>query len=192
MKLLTLAFVLLTAAHGFVVPRSARRAAAPLRSSEADAFDAFEVGSQTQGLAARDEVLGDGEVAAVGDIVTVKYAGRLLRTGKQFDAGSISFKLGAGRVIPGWDQGIVDMRVGGKRALRIPSSLGYGAAGAGVEIPPNADLEFDCELVNVAEGPAAVLAAKLSIGYNLRTAILGLLVLSFILPVVFPDVAWLH
>jgi uncharacterized membrane protein len=46
--------------------------------------------------------------------------------------------------------------------------------------------------VNVAEGPAAVLAAKLSIGYNLRTAILGLLVLSFILPVVFPDVAWLH
>ena len=182
MKLLTLAFVLLTAAHGFVVPRSARRAAAPLRSSEADAFDAFEVGSQTQGLAARDEVLGDGEVAAVGDIVTVKYAGRLLRTGKQFDAGSISFKLGAGRVIPGWDQGIVDMRVGGKRALRIPSSLGYGAAGAGVEIPPNADLEFDCELVGTASGPVAEVAANLGLGFNVRTLLLVLLALTFIFP----------
>ena len=181
MKLTTLTFVL-TAAHGFVVPRSARRAAAPLRSSEADAFDAFEVGSQTQGLAARDEVLGDGEVAAVGDIVTVKYAGRLLRTGKQFDAGSISFKLGAGRVIPGWDQGIVDMRVGGKRALRIPSSLGYGAAGAGVEIPPNADLEFDCELVGTASGPVAEVAANLGLGFNVRTLLLVLLALTFIFP----------
>ena len=73
------------------------------------------------------------------------------------------------------------------------AALAYGEFGSGSGmIPPNADLEFDCELVNVAEGPAAVLAAKLSIGYNLRTAILGLLVLSFILPVVFPDVAWLH
>ena len=182
MKLKLVLAVVLTAAHGFVVPRSsARRAAAPLRSSE-DPFDSFEVGSQTQGLASRDVALGDGEVAAVGDIVTVKYAGRLMRTGKQFDAGSISFKLGAGRVIPGWDQGIVDMRVGGKRALRIPSSLGYGAAGAGVEIPPNADLEFDCELVGTASGPVAEVAANLGLGFNVRTLLLVLLALTFIFP----------
>ena len=67
----------------------------------------------------------------------------------------------------------------------------YGSGGAG-EIPPGADLEFDCELENIAEGALAVLASKLSIGYNLRTVILGLLVLSFILPVVFPDAGWLH
>jgi len=148
-------------------------------------------------VARLDEVVGGGEAASDGCVATVNYEGRLMSSGRVFDSskgkGPIKFVLGEGSVIPAWDEGIASMSVGGKRVLRCPAALAYGEFGSGSGmIPPNADLEFDCELVNVAEGPVAVLAAKLSIGYNLRTAILGLLVLSFILPVVFPDVAWLH
>mgnify|MGYP003346665573 CR=1 FL=1 len=63
--------------------------------------------------------------------------------------GPFSFPLGAGRVIKGWDQGVLGMKVGGKRTLIIPADLGYGAAGAGGVIPPNASLIFDVELLEV-------------------------------------------
>ena len=83
----------------------------------------------------------------------VNYIGRLV-DGKQFDASCarnqpFDFPLGAGAVIKGWDQGVAGMKVGGKRRLIIPSSLGYGAQGAGGVIPPNAALVFDVELVEV-------------------------------------------
>jgi hypothetical protein len=101
-----------------------------------------------------DLVVGKGAEAKSGDEVSTHYVGTLL-DGKEFDASRkhgdqpFKFKLGGGRVIKGWDQGIVGMRVGGKRKLVIPPSMGYGARGAGGTIPPNATLVFEVELVDV-------------------------------------------
>lgn len=104
------------------------------------------------GLKYWDLKVGSGPAAASGDIVTVNYTG-WLTNGTKFDSSydhgkPLRFWLGKGKVIPGWDQGVVGMKVGGKRQLHIPARLGYGAAGSG-PIPPNADLVFDVELVRV-------------------------------------------
>jgi len=74
---------------------------------ESNAFEAYSVTDPNQGLATKDTVVGTGEAAKTGDVITVAYAGRLMSNGKQFDAGAgFSFKLGEGRVMPGWEQGI--------------------------------------------------------------------------------------
>jgi FKBP-type peptidyl-prolyl cis-trans isomerase len=105
------------------------------------------------GLKYTDEVVGNGAAAQSGKTVFVHYTG-WLTDGKKFDSSKdrgqpFSFPLGAGRVIKGWDEGVAGMKVGGKRRLVIPSSLGYGAAGAGGVIPPNATLVFEVELLDV-------------------------------------------
>ena len=98
--------------------------------------------------------VGTGTEAVTGRTLRVAYSGWLYdpaqteSKGRQFDAGQISFPLGAGRVIRGWDQGLVGMRIGGFRRLVIPSDLGYGTTGNG-PIPPNATLVFDVELLDV-------------------------------------------
>ena len=97
---------------------------------------------------------GDGDTAQQGMQVSVHYQGRLT-DGTVFDdsqkrGAPISFILGNGQVIPGWEQGIEGMKLGEKRVLTIPPELGYGAAGAGSVIPPNATLIFDVELVAVS------------------------------------------
>jgi FKBP-type peptidyl-prolyl cis-trans isomerase FkpA len=97
--------------------------------------------------------IGTGAVAEPGKTVKVHYTG-WLTTGKKFDSSvdrnePFSFTLGRGDVIKGWDEGVVGMKVGGKRQLRIPPSLGYGANGAGGVIPPNATLIFDVQLLAV-------------------------------------------
>lgn len=106
-----------------------------------------------KGLKYQDLVVGEGEEAKNGKSVTVHYTGWLTDGTKfdsSFDAGRpFTFPLGRGRVIAGWDQGVKGMQVGGKRKLIIPSSLGYGARGAGNLIPPHADLIFDVELLSV-------------------------------------------
>ncbi|NVJ27918.1 MULTISPECIES: FKBP-type peptidyl-prolyl cis-trans isomerase [Myxococcus] len=95
---------------------------------------------------------GAGDVATAGKRVYVHYTG-WLPDGKKFDSSAgkspIDFTLGQGSVIDGWDQGIVGMRVGGKRRLVIPSSLGYGAQGSSGAIPPYSVLVFDTELILV-------------------------------------------
>jgi len=107
-----------------------------------------------------DHVVGNGTVANDGDVVQVNYTGWLYDAaakdhhGKEFDSSEengepISFTLGAGEVIAGWDQGIRGMHVGGKRTLVIPARLAYGGHGAGDAVPPNATLVFDVELVGV-------------------------------------------
>jgi len=103
-------------------------------------------------LVIEDVMVGGGDEAVAGKKVSVHYTGTL-EDGKQFDSsvgrGPFDFMLGAGRVIKGWDLGVVGMKVGGKRKLTIPSHLGYGAQGAGGVIPPNATLIFDVELLKV-------------------------------------------
>jgi FKBP-type peptidyl-prolyl cis-trans isomerase FkpA len=104
------------------------------------------------GLRYKDVKVGTGTEAKAGDTVTVHYIGRL-EDGRTF-ASSVdrdepfSFRLGAGKVIKGWDEGVAGMKEGGKRKLIIPPELGYGARGAGT-IPPNAVLIFDVELLKV-------------------------------------------
>ena len=107
-----------------------------------------------------DSVVGDGETAKRGALVTVHYSGWLYDPSKpqgkgtKFDSSkdrgqTFQFGLGRGMVIQGWDQGVEGMKVGGNRTLIIPPDLGYGSRGAGGVIPPNATLLFDVELINV-------------------------------------------
>jgi FKBP-type peptidyl-prolyl cis-trans isomerase FkpA len=106
------------------------------------------------GLKYEDLVDGDGDVAAVGQQVSVHYTG-WLTDGTKFDSSvdrnePFRFALGRGMVIRGWDEGVTGMKVGGKRKLTIPPQLGYGAQGAGGVIPPNAVLVFEVELLGIA------------------------------------------
>lgn len=109
------------------------------------------------GTVVTDVKVGGGAVATPGQIVTVHYTGWLDaagKRGKKFDssrdAGApFAFPLGAGQVIAGWDDGVAGMKVGGKRTLVIPAERGYGARGAGADIPPGATLVFDVELLGV-------------------------------------------
>jgi FKBP-type peptidyl-prolyl cis-trans isomerase len=107
-----------------------------------------------EGLKFQDLVQGSGITAAKGNEVTVHYSGFLYSTGELFDSSlnrgtPFRFKLGAGRVIKGWEEGVKGMRVGGKRRLVIPPALGYGSQGIAGIIPPNATLQFDVELLDV-------------------------------------------
>lgn len=109
-------------------------------------------------FSATDLTVGTGTTATAGRMVSVNYTGWLYdgsqpdNKGTQFDSsagrGPFTFLLGAGQVIGGWDQGVAGMKIGGKRRLVIPPSLGYGSTGSG-PIPPNATLVFDVELTLV-------------------------------------------
>ena len=108
-----------------------------------------------------DDVVGAGTAATPGNTVTVHYTGWLFdekapqQRGLKFDSSldrgePFTFKLGAGQVIRGWDEGVAGMKIGGKRTLLIPAWLGYGSSGAGGVIPPNASLVFEVELLGVS------------------------------------------
>jgi FKBP-type peptidyl-prolyl cis-trans isomerase FkpA len=107
-----------------------------------------------------DVKIGTGEEATGGHVVKVHYTGWLYdatapqKKGAKFDSSvdrgtPFTFPLGSGRVIKGWDQGVVGMKIGGQRTLIIPAHLAYGSRGAGDSIPPNAVLVFDVELLGL-------------------------------------------
>ena len=111
-------------------------------------------------LQINDTKVGTGAEARAGRVVRVHYTGWLYdasrddKRGKKFDSSKdrndpFEFPLGAGQVIPGWDQGFAGMKVGGTRVLTIPPAMGYGARGAGSDIPPNSTLVFEVELLEV-------------------------------------------
>ena len=138
----TLIAALLAAVFPFVAPACAKEETKP----------AAEVTTAT-GLKYQDLKVGTGPEAASGKIVEVHYTG-WLESGTKFDSSvdrnrPLTFRLGAGDVIKGWDEGVAGMKVGGKRKLTIPPDLGYGKRGAGEVIPPGATLIFEVELLGV-------------------------------------------
>jgi peptidylprolyl isomerase len=105
-------------------------------------------------LVVEDIVVGNGKQAVSGTKVSVHYVGAAFSTGEEFDASwnrgqPFQFKLGKGQVIPGWDQGVRGMRVGGRRRLTIPSAMAYGARGAGGVIAPHEPLVFVVDLLSI-------------------------------------------
>jgi peptidylprolyl isomerase len=112
----------------------------------------FPDGAPPEDLKVTDIWEGDGKVASAGDTVRVHYVGVAYSTGEEFDASwnrgePLEFRLGAGRVIAGWDQGVQGMKVGGRRELVIPPHLAYGSRGVG-PIKANETLIFVCDLVS--------------------------------------------
>ncbi|MDP9109526.1 MAG: FKBP-type peptidyl-prolyl cis-trans isomerase [Pseudomonadota bacterium] len=142
------------AALTLVLAAAAATAQVPAAADDA----AFSAIAAPTGLVITDTQVGSGDEALGGSTVQVHYTGWLLDRnapsmhGRKFDSSigkePISFTLGVGRVIKGWDQGLVGMKAGGKRTLIIPSELAYGKRGAGTRIPPDAALIFDVELVS--------------------------------------------
>ncbi|MCW3815172.1 FKBP-type peptidyl-prolyl cis-trans isomerase [Micromonospora sp. DR5-3] len=111
-------------------------------------------GAPPADLVVEDITVGEGPEARSGQLATVHYVGVAHSTGREFDASwnrgePFEFPLGGGQVIAGWDQGVVGMKVGGRRRLTIPPHLGYGARGAGGAIKPNETLIFVVDLLGV-------------------------------------------
>jgi FKBP-type peptidyl-prolyl cis-trans isomerase len=122
-------------------------------------FAEGKVVTTSSGLKYIDHKVGAGDEAVKGATVNVHYTGWLYvdgKRGQKFDSSvdrgqPFSFKLGAGQVIKGWDEGVQGMKVGGKRELIIPPDLGYGSRGARGAIPPGATLDFEVELLKVSK-----------------------------------------
>lgn len=112
---------------------------------------AFKVDGKVKNLQAFDLKVGDGAEVKPGDNVKVHYKGTIAQTGQKFDSSydrGEPIDIGLAQVIPGWQQGVPGMKVGGKRRLIIPSALGYGAQG-NQAIPPNSDLVFEIEVLAI-------------------------------------------
>jgi FKBP-type peptidyl-prolyl cis-trans isomerase len=113
-----------------------------------------QTGAEPKQLVAQDLIVGNGPEVKSGDQASVQYVGVLYKNGKEFDSSwkrnqPFQFQVGGGQVIQGWDQGVVGMKVGGRRRLIIPPDLGYGASGSPPSIPANATLVFDIDLKKV-------------------------------------------
>ncbi|TFW29173.1 FKBP-type peptidyl-prolyl cis-trans isomerase [Massilia horti] len=144
------------AANAQETPAAADQAQQP--AAQPEAAPAVPAAPQVQII---DQKVGTGKEATLGSTVVVHYTGWFYKPmarnqrGRKFDSSldrgePLDFRLGAGQVIKGWEQGVAGMKVGGKRTLIIPSDLAYGKRGApGGSIPPDSDLIFDVELLNV-------------------------------------------
>ena len=151
----TLTAALLAAAFPFLISACAKPEETRDGTAEPAATGEPEAGEvvTSTGLKYVDLEVGKGPEAQPGNTVEVHYTGRL-QDGTKFDSSldrqePFTFRLGAGEVIEGWDQGIAGMKVGGKRKLTIPPELGYGDQGAGEAIPPGATLIFEVKLLGV-------------------------------------------
>ena len=143
-----------------------------------DAFGQYKPGS---GLAWKDTQEGSGDVVEEGDVLTVSYTGYLFSSRQEFGkTEGLTFKLGGGTVMPGFDQGVRGIKEGGKRIIRVPPELAYKDKGAGGgKIPPNSDLEIDVEVTKVYRGAFGTVAL---IGQNRLIGFAILLALSIVAP----------
>jgi len=148
------ALALLTLACSVVISLSACENKNLPASNAASSTEASDGTRNLNGMQIEDVRLGTGKEAKKGDNVSVNYLGTLASNGQKFDSSydrnePITFKLGSGQVIQGWEKGIQGMKVGGKRILIIPPNMAYGNQAVGDVIPPNATLKFEVELVDV-------------------------------------------
>ena len=155
MKILVLTVVMIASSFAFAQTASKKASPAKPAAKPAVAGPTHVTGAPTKtatGLEYWDIKVGTGAEAHTGQAVKVHYTG-WLTTGNKFDSSvggpPFSFRIGAGDVIKGWDEGVAGMKVGGKRQLRIPPSLAYGEKGYPGVIPPNSTLIFDVSLVSV-------------------------------------------
>jgi FKBP-type peptidyl-prolyl cis-trans isomerase FkpA len=152
MKYVAAIAILFVTTAGFVLGQGeAKKSAAP--NTDAPSKVTGDGVKTDSGLQYWDIRVGNGDVAKEGSHVRVHYTG-WLTTGKKFDSSvdagkPFDFTIGNGEVIKGWEDGVAGMKVGGKRQLRIPPALGYGAEGSPPDIPPNATLIFDIKLLGV-------------------------------------------
>lgn len=152
--------LLLTA--GIMIPACAQKETKPMTSEQKPAAEQKSTAGASEqyiktssGLSYLELTPGTGASPTAGKQVKVHYTGTL-ENGTKFDSSvdrnePFVFTIGVGQVIPGWDEGVMSMKVGGKRKLVIPPQLGYGASGAGGVIPPNATLIFEVELLDVQQ-----------------------------------------
>jgi peptidylprolyl isomerase len=133
----------------------APKASTNLKDTKSKPVVPAQTGAPPKKLVVKDIVVGKGRAAKKGDNLSMQYVGVLFKGGEQFDAswdnGSpFDFTLGQGKVIPGWDKGLVGIKPGGRRELIIPAKLGYGAQGQPPTIPPNAALVFIVDALSVS------------------------------------------
>jgi len=160
-------------------PLASSTSSSSAETSVGSPFDEYSLTDPSQGLEYKDTFVGSGTVAETGKVLTVAYKGRMMSNNQQFDEGeSYSFRVGQGRVMPGWEKGVVGMRVGGKRILRIPPSLAFGDRWVKGTIPPNAHVEFDLELKSIAENPIEETWVQLNVGTG--RAVAGLILILFL------------
>lgn len=142
----TLVAALLAAAGSFLLPALAQP------SSGQDHLEGHEVVTPS-GLKYTDLKIGQGDAADTGKVLEVHYSGWLAKNGVKFDSSiddrPFTFRLGTGDAIKGWDEGLIGMKVGGRRRLVIPPELGFGKQGVGSVVPPNSVLIYEFELLAV-------------------------------------------
>jgi FKBP-type peptidyl-prolyl cis-trans isomerase FkpA len=152
--------------------------------TSADPFDSYQPGQAT--MAMKDIATGEGEGAKAGDVLTVSMSGKLYPDGaKDFvKISKFSFELGEGKTMPGFDTGLVGIRQGGTRKLRVPPSLAFGAAGSSEgRVPPNADLEYNVEVLAIATSDFDKTIAKIGVDrLGWGAVVLALFVFSSLLP----------
>lgn len=122
--------------------------------------------------------MGTGDEVKEGDLLTVLYDGKVMQSSRDFGRGTFQFKYGEKRVMPGWNEAVKGMRIGGSRIAKIPPSFAYGSVGQ-ANIPPNSDLEMKIELEEIKTGLLAEIQMEFGLGNNMKTY--GLLFFTLLL-----------
>jgi FKBP-type peptidyl-prolyl cis-trans isomerase len=146
-----------------------------------DPFESYQVSQQQTTVAIKDRVVGTGFVVeGDGQLLTVAYKGRFMDSGKQFDqSDNFVCRIGKNSVLPGFEEGLRGMKVGGLRTIRIPPNKAYGDEWYKGTIPPSSHLEFDLELKNIAQTPQEEFQVQLE-KFGVGRAIAGAIIVTYL------------
>ena len=165
---LLIALALLSAsASAFVVPTRTARVGGSNGYLCAAALE--EDTGPLQELEIKDLAIGSGDASEIGDVIRGKFDLKIMPSTESLSSGDFCVKLGDNQVVRGWDEGMVGLKAGGKRNIKIPAKMAYGGEGKG-SIPPGADLEIEITVDTIAKGDFAQFLARFDLGLNPRTA----------------------